>query len=84
MLGRLGEETSFTLSRFRKDLIVMAMNEFPEEYGIGKMSLGSKCKLFLQHQWNSSSGDPPLARSPPSDAGLGFCWESLTLSQSNL
>jgi len=43
-----------TFSRFRRDMILYAVNEFPEEYSVEKKSLGSTCKLFLSKQWNSS------------------------------
>ena len=45
----------FTFSRFRKLLILLAMDKFPEEYSVKTTSLGPKCKLFCQKQWNSSS-----------------------------
>ena len=38
---------SFTLSLFRKDLMVLAGDQFPEEYAVTKKSLGPKCKLFM-------------------------------------
>ena len=47
--------TSFTLSKFRKDLMVLALEKFPEEYALKTKSLGPKCKLYIQRQWNSSS-----------------------------
>ena len=47
--------STFTLSRFRKDVMVMAVQSFPEEYGLDKKSVGPKCKLFIQKQWNLSS-----------------------------
>ena len=46
---------TFTLSSFRKDLMELAVDKFPEEYALNKKSLGRKCKLFVQKQWNSSS-----------------------------
>ena len=45
----------FTLSRFRKYIMVLAVELFPEEYASDKKSLGPKCKLFCQQQWNSAS-----------------------------
>ena len=48
-------DVSFTLSRFRKDLMVLAGDGFPEEYGYDKKTLGPRCKLFIQKQYNSSS-----------------------------
>lgn len=45
----------FTLSRFRKDMITLALEQFPEESSLKTKSLGSKCKLFSQKQFNSSS-----------------------------
>ena len=45
----------FTLSKFRKDLMLIAIDKFPEEYKLETKSLGPKCKLFLQKQWNMSS-----------------------------
>ena len=45
----------FTLSRFRKDIMVLALELFPEEYSVECKSLGPRCKLFCQRQWNSSS-----------------------------
>ena len=47
--------STFTLLNFRKDLMLMALSEFAEENGISKKSLGSKCKLYIQKQWNSSA-----------------------------
>ena len=47
--------STFTLSRFRNDLMVLARGIFVEEYGVGKKSMGPKCKLFIQKQWNLSS-----------------------------
>ena len=46
---------TFTLSLFRKDLMVIAMDKFPEEYTLQKKVLGPKCKLFMHKQWNTSS-----------------------------
>ena len=45
----------FTLSRFRKDVMIIAMELFPEEYLLERKSLGPRCKLFCQRQWNSAS-----------------------------
>ena len=45
----------FTLSRFRKDVMMVAMELFPEEYSLESKSLGPRCKLFCQRQWNSAS-----------------------------
>ena len=47
--------SKFTLSKFWKDLMMMAVQSFPEEYGLDKKSIGPKCKLFIQKQWNLSS-----------------------------
>ena len=47
--------SSFTLSQLRLDLMVLAVEHFAEEYAVGKKSLGTNCKLFIQKQWNSSS-----------------------------
>ena len=38
----------FTLSRFRKDLMGLARDEFAEEYSVAKKSLGRKVKLSIQ------------------------------------
>ena len=43
----------FTLSRFRKDVMVATLEQFPEEYSVESKSLGTRCKLFYQSQWNS-------------------------------
>jgi len=40
--------STFTLSRFRKDLMVLAVEKFPEEYGFAKKGLGPKCKLLYR------------------------------------
>ena len=48
-------DDTLTLSFFCKELMVLAMNGFPEEYSILKKSLGRRCKLFVQKQWNLSS-----------------------------
>ena len=56
--NEVGDEefiVSFTLSKFRKDLMVLAMENFKEEYGLAKKTLGRKCKLFIQKQWNTST-----------------------------
>ena len=45
----------FSLSRFRKDMLQMSMEKFPEEYAVRTKSLGPRCKLFHQKQWNQSS-----------------------------
>ena len=45
----------FTLSRFRKDMIMLALEQFPEEYSLKTKILGSKCKLFCRKQFNSCS-----------------------------
>lgn len=45
----------FTLSHFRKELMMHAGNQFPEKYAAEKKSLSPKCKLFVQKQWNSSA-----------------------------
>ena len=42
--------SKFTLSKFRKDLMMMAVQSFPEEYGLDKKSIGLKCKLFIKKQ----------------------------------
>ena len=47
--------SAFTLSIFRRDLMVLACEQFGEEYAISKKSLGPKCKLFFQKLWNSSA-----------------------------
>ena len=46
---------TFTLSHFRKELMAVAADQFSEEYAVGRCSLGRKCKLFVQKQYNSSS-----------------------------
>jgi len=53
----VGEDfiADFTLSHFRKDLMGIARDDFAEEYGVAKKSLGRKCKLYVQKQWNSSA-----------------------------
>ena len=38
----------FTLSRFRKDMMLLALLNFPEEYLLATRSLGKSCKLFCQ------------------------------------
>ena len=48
-------DEAFTLSIFRRDMMVLAGKHFAEEYGIGKKSLGPKCKLFIQKLWNSKA-----------------------------
>ena len=55
--GTGGEDfiDAFTLSRFQKDLMMLASDQFPEECDIRKNSLGRKCKMLLQKQWNSSA-----------------------------
>ena len=45
----------FTLSRFRKDVMIIAMELFPEEYLLERKSVRPRCKLFCQRQWNSAS-----------------------------
>ena len=40
----------FALSRFRLDLMVLAVEHFVEEYAVGKKSLRPNCKLFIQKQ----------------------------------
>ena len=45
----------FTLSKFRKEMMIIAVEQFSEEYGIRKKAVGTKCKLYLQKQWNNSS-----------------------------
>ena len=42
--------SQLTLSKFRKDLTEIANEQFQEEYGIEKNSLGIHCKLFMQKQ----------------------------------
>ena len=46
---------TFTLSHFRKELMAVAADQFPEEYAVGRSSLGRKCKLFVQKKYNSLS-----------------------------
>ena len=46
---------SFTLSKFRSDLMSLAISNLPSEYGIKTKSLGKRCKLYFQKQWNSSA-----------------------------
>ena len=46
---------TFTLSLFCKDLMVMVIDKFPEEYTLQKKALGPKCKLFMHKQWNTLS-----------------------------
>ena len=41
-------DDKLTLSFFQKELMVLALNEFPEEYALVKKSLGRRCKLFVQ------------------------------------
>ena len=45
----------YTLSRFRKDMMVAAIYSFSDEYSIKNRSLGTKCNYFCQLQWNTSS-----------------------------
>ena len=45
----------FSLSRFRGELMKIAVEQFPEEYGPNKKALGAQVKLFIQKQWNVSS-----------------------------
>lgn len=48
-------DSAFTLSLFRKELMVLAGEQFlKEEYGLDNKIIGPKCKLFIQKQWNSS------------------------------
>ena len=37
----------FTLSRFRKDIMVLAVGLFPEEFALDKESLGTMYKFFV-------------------------------------
>lgn len=46
---------SFTLPKFRKDLMLLAVKKFPQEYAIDKKALGPKCKLYFKKEWNTSS-----------------------------
>ena len=39
---------SLTLLLFRKELMVLAGAQFPEEYGVERKILGPKCNLFVQ------------------------------------
>ena len=58
LLGDVMDEdfvSVFTLSRFRKDLMEMAVSKFPEEYSLEKKGIGPKSKLFVQKAWNTSS-----------------------------
>lgn len=45
----------FTLSRFWKKLMMLAVEQFPEEYAVRTKSLGKKCKLFVLKQWSTRS-----------------------------
>ena len=42
--------STFTLSRFCKDVLIMAVQTFPEEYGLDKNTVGPNSKLFIQKQ----------------------------------
>ena len=42
-----------TLSVFRRGLIILAVDQFVDAYGVERKSLGQKCKLFLQNLWNT-------------------------------
>ena len=58
LLGTVMDEdfvSIFTLSRFRKDMMELAVNKFPEEYSLEKKAVGPKSKLFIQKAWNTSS-----------------------------
>ena len=39
--------STFTLSQFHSDLMVLACEKFVKAYGVRKKSLGPKCKLFV-------------------------------------
>ena len=47
--------STFTLSLLMEELMVLAGNHFPVEYELDKKSLGKKCRLCAQNQWNTSS-----------------------------
>lgn len=47
-------KSCFTLSKFRKDLMQLAVQKFPEEYAPKSKSHGPKCKLYIQKQWNNA------------------------------
>ena len=47
--------TCFRLSRFRSDVMRLAIEKYPKEYALKMKSLGPKCKLYFQKQWNISS-----------------------------
>jgi len=57
LFGQRDEEfvETFTLSKFRTDLMIDAVKKFPEEYAPKKKALGKQCKLYFQKLWNSSS-----------------------------
>lgn len=40
--------TMFTLSRFRRDVMKLAVDEFPKEYALKTNALGPKCKFFSE------------------------------------
>ena len=46
---------AFTLSKFRSDMMKLAIEHFPCEYGIRKKALGIGSMLFFQLEWNKST-----------------------------
>ena len=46
---------SFTLSKFRSDLMKLAVEHFPREYGSSKKALRIGSMLFFQLEWNKST-----------------------------
>lgn len=42
----------FTLLRFRRDVMGVAVDRFPEEFILKLNALDPKCKLFFQKGWN--------------------------------
>ena len=45
----------FTLSTFRKDILIAAAKHFASEYAIVKKVLGPHCKLYCQKSWNTNT-----------------------------
>ena len=46
---------TLTLLHFRKEIMAVASDQLAEEYAVSRNSLGRKCKLYVQKQYNSSS-----------------------------
>ena len=46
--------SGFRLSKFRKEVMKLAVANFPDEYNFKTKSLGEKSKLYFKKEWNSS------------------------------